>query len=67
MVSYNFTDRRKKVYQGYLEGKHPRDIGRENKLSGMKVSLIIKRVKEKVPKADLDKIQAIVDRQHKKS
>lgn len=57
MVAYNFTKQRKKIYQLHLQGMHFRDIAKEVKLSGFKVSQVIKRVEEKVPQAELAKFK----------
>lgn len=56
MVAYNFTERRKKIYKLYAMGKDLRDIGKEVKMSGERVRQIVKRIEEKVPKDQLEKI-----------
>lgn len=58
MVSYKFTKQRKKIYQLYAAGKDFRDIAKEVKLSATKVGMIVKRIEEKIPKAELDKLKS---------
>lgn len=57
MVSYKFTKQRKKIYQLFAAGKDLRDIAKEIGVSVTRVSQIIKRIEEKVPKAELEKIR----------
>ncbi|MDD5396628.1 MAG: hypothetical protein PHW24_01055 [Candidatus Moranbacteria bacterium] len=57
MVSYNFTKQRKKIYQLHVQGMHFGDIAKEVKMSVFKVSQVIKRIEEKVPKQDLEKFK----------
>ena len=57
MVSYSFTKQRRKIYQLYASGKDIRDIAREIGVSSTRIDQIIKRIEEKVPKAELDKIR----------
>ena len=58
MVAYNFTEQRKKVYRLYASGMFFRDIAKEVKISATKAHMIVRRVEEMVPKAELDKIRA---------
>lgn len=57
MVSYSFTKQRKKIYQLYVNGKDFRDIAKEIGISATRVAQIVARIKEKVSKTELDKIQ----------
>lgn len=57
MVSYSFTKQRKKIYQLYVNGEDFRDIAKEIGISATRVGQIIARIKEKVPKTELEKIQ----------
>lgn len=60
MKSYNFTKQRKKIYQLYASGQDFRDIGKVVGISATRVGQIVKRIEEKVPKADLEKFKAQV-------
>jgi Mor family transcriptional regulator len=63
MVAYNFTKQRKKIYQLHVQGMHFRDIAKEVKMSGFKVSQVIKRIEEKLPKQELEKFKAQFSKQ----
>ncbi len=57
MRSYNFTAQRKKIYRLYVTGRDFRDIAREVKISAARVGQIVEKIKENVPKAELEKIK----------
>ncbi len=57
MRLYNFTAQRKKIYRLYVTGRDFRDIAREVKISAARVGQIVEKIKENVPKAELEKIK----------
>ena len=57
MGSYNFTKERKKIYQLHVDGMFFRDIATACKISATRAHQIVNRVKENVPKEELDKIK----------
>jgi DNA-directed RNA polymerase specialized sigma subunit len=62
MVSYKFTKQRKKIYQLHAGGKDLFEIAKVIGISKTRVSQILDRIKEKVPKSELDKIHASFQR-----
>ncbi len=62
MRSYNFTAQRKKVYRLYATGMDFRDIAREVKISATRAQQIVEKIKENVPKEELEKIKMQVSK-----
>ena len=60
MRAYNFTPQRKKIYKLSIGGMDFRDIAREVKISATRVGQIVKKIKENVPKDELEKIKTQV-------
>ncbi len=57
MTAYKFTKQRKKIYQLHVNGKDIFEIAKEIGMTKTRVGQILDRIKEKMPKTELDKIQ----------
>jgi len=55
-TTFNFTERRKRIYSEYKKCIPIKEIGRDFNISRQRVSQIVQAIKTNIPKEELEKL-----------